>query len=97
MEAVSRRGFLKQAGAAAVVAVAGTSLATTPAGVAGALASRPAAHELALTPEETLKSGEDLVAQVVDAKTGEISLFIGQRQVTLHDKTVAARLVRATR
>jgi anaerobic selenocysteine-containing dehydrogenase len=96
MEAVSRRGFLKQAGAAAVVAVAGTSIATVPAGVAGALASR-SAHEPELTPDEALKSGEDLVAQVVDARTGEISLFIGKRQVTLHDKNVAARLVRATR
>ncbi len=97
MEAVSRRGFLKQAGAAAVVAVAGTSLVTAPAGVAGALAGHPATHEPDLTPEETLKSGESLVAQVVDAPTGEISLFIGERQVTLHDKSIAARLVRATR
>lgn len=96
MEPVNRRGFLKQAGAAAVVAVAGTTLATTPMGVAGALAKRPAA-EAPLTPEEELRGGEELVAQVVNARTGQISLFVGERQITLHDKTVAARLVRATR
>src|SRR5579863_9108836 len=97
MESVSRRGFLKQAGAAAVVAVAGTSLAGAPAGVAGALGTAHAAKEPELRPEEELRSGEDLVAQVVNAKTGEISLFVGHRQVTVHDKSVAARLVRATR
>jgi hypothetical protein len=97
MESVSRRGFLKQAGAAAVVAVAGTSLATTPAGAVGALARRPAAKEPALAPEEELRSGEELIAQVVNARTGEISLYVGHRQVTVHDKSVAARLVRATR
>jgi hypothetical protein len=34
---------------------------------------------------------------VKDSRTGEISLFIGQREVTLHDRKVAARLIRATR
>ncbi|MDE3064702.1 MAG: hypothetical protein KGJ36_03425 [Acidobacteriota bacterium] len=97
MEPVNRRGFLKQAGAAAVVAVAGTTLAATPMGVAGALAKAPAAPEPALREDEELRTGEDLVAQVVNARTGEISLFVGHRQVTVHDKTVAARLVRATR
>jgi hypothetical protein len=37
------------------------------------------------------------VAHVKNARTGEISLFIGTKEVTIHDRKVAARLVRATR
>ena len=46
---------------------------------------------------DSLGAHEDLVAHVKDARTGEISLFIGHREVTFHDRKVAARLVRATR
>ena len=97
MKAVSRRGFLKQAGAAAAVVVAGGTLASSPVGAAGALAGHAAMKDAPLTPEEEMATGQDVVAQVVNARTGELSLFIGQRQVTLHDKNVAARLVRAAR
>jgi hypothetical protein len=97
MEPVSRRMFFKQAGAAAaVVAVAG-STAVAPLGLGTALAGAATTKDTPLQPDEDLRSNEDLVAHVKNTKTGEISLFVGQREVTIHDRTIAARLVRATR
>ena len=94
MEQVSRRSFFKQAGAAAAFAGAAT---VAPMSVANALAGTTPTGEPALTPQEDLRADEALVAHVQNARTGEISLFIGHKEVTIHDRKVAARLVRATR
>jgi phospholipase C len=94
MESVSRRKFFKQAGA--VAAAAGT-MAVAPLGVASAMAGAATPHDEVLTPKEYLRGDEELVAHVKNARTGEIALFIGHREVTIHDRKVAARLVRATR
>jgi hypothetical protein len=72
-------------------------MAVAPLSVAGAVAGAPATSERALTPQEDLRGDEELVAHVKNARTGEIALFIGHREVTLKDRKVAARLVRATR
>lgn len=97
MEPVSRRTFFKQAGtAAAVAAVAGGALAA-PLGLGSAVAAAASAKETPLTPTEDLRGNEDLVAHVKNSRTGEISLFIGHREVTIHDRKIAARLVRAIR
>jgi hypothetical protein len=66
-------------------------------GLASAVAGAATAKESDLTPQEDLRAGENLMAHVKNARTGEISLFIGHREVTIHDRKVAARLVRATR
>jgi hypothetical protein len=98
MEPVSRRLFFKHAGAAAAVAVvAGATASPLVLGTAGASTPSTRDSDRALAPDEELASNESLVAHVKDSRTGEISLFIGQREVTLHDRKVAARLVRATR
>jgi hypothetical protein len=97
MEPVSRRTFFKQAGvAAAAVAVAG-STAVAPVGLGTAMAGAATTKDAPLAPEENLRGNEELVAHIKNAHTGEISLFVGEREVTIHDTTVAARLVRATR
>jgi hypothetical protein len=98
MEPVSRRNFFKKAGA--VAATAGT-MAVAPIGltsaIAGAASAKGSHDDAPLTAEEHLRGGEELVAHVKNARTGEISLFIGHREVTIRDRKVAARLVRATR
>jgi len=66
-------------------------------GLATAVAGAATSKATVLTPQEDLREGEDLVAHVKNARTGEISLFIGTKEVTIHDRKVAARLVRATR
>ena len=98
MEPVSRRMFFKHAGAVAVVAgVAGAAMSPLALSSAGASTLANRDREPALAPHEELASHESLVAHVKDSRTGEISLFIGEREVTFHDRKVAARLVRATR
>ena len=99
MEPVSRRQFFKHAGSAAAIAVVAGAATVSPLGIAGAGASTLATrdHEPPLAPHEELTTNESLVAHVKNSRTGEITLFIGQREVTLHDRKVAARLIRATR
>jgi hypothetical protein len=98
MEPVSRRMFFKHAGAAAAVAVvAGAAASPLALATAGASPLSARDSEPNLAPHEELAAHESLVAHVKDSRTGEISLFIGQREVTFHDRKVAARLVRATR
>jgi hypothetical protein len=92
MEPLSRRHFFRQAGTAAAIAGAA---AVVPIGLGGASAST--LTEPPLAADEGLAVDEHLVAHVTNPTTGEIALFIGDRQVTIHDRKVAARLVRATR
>jgi hypothetical protein len=92
MEQVSRRLFFKRAGTVAAIAGAAT---VVPIGLGGAGANTLQEPPLAST--EGLAIDEHLVAHVTNARTGEIALFIGTREVTIHDRKVAARLVRATR
>ena len=40
---------------------------------------------------------EDLVAHVRDLGTGEINLFVGERQIVLNDPGLARALFQATR
>jgi hypothetical protein len=40
-------------------------------------------------------TAEPVVAYIRDASTGEISLFVGSREVTLHDSGIATKLASA--
>jgi hypothetical protein len=97
MEEVSRRLFFKRAGAAAAVAAVATSVAVGPLALASTVAGADTKKEAEIHPQDDLRVGEQLVARVKNARTGEINLFIGQREVTIHDRKVAARLIRAAR
>ena len=98
MEPTSRRNFFKQAGGAAAIAGA---VAVAPISIAGAATNsldsrRTGIAEPELTESERLGEGEHLIAHVKNAETGEISLFVGSREVLIQDPSIAARLVRAT-
>ena len=101
MQSVTRRGFFKQVGTVAAIATVAGAASPGSLGlgssVAGAATASSGLKEPELTSAEHLDSHKDLVAHVKNSRTGEISLFIGQREVTFHDRKVAARLVRATR
>ncbi|MEP7025370.1 MAG: hypothetical protein ABJB47_16550 [Actinomycetota bacterium] len=91
---LSRRSVLRGAAGVGAAGVAATAFA----GLAGpALASaRPATrHEEAELSDED--AAEQIVVHVRDAKAGEIDLFRGTSHVRLHDRELAARLVRASR
>jgi hypothetical protein len=93
----SRRSVLRGAAGASMAAV------TVAAGGATALAAgTPTAHpgaSVARQAAETPASHDDqaIVAHVRDARSGEIDLFRGTRQVRVHDRELAARLIRASR
>jgi hypothetical protein len=64
----------------------------------------PAASEAATTATnaaselpEGAQMTEDLVAHVRDLNTGEINLYIGERQIVLNDPNLARALYQATR
>jgi hypothetical protein len=98
MDQLNRRTFLKRAG---LTAAAAGAAAAVPGGIAAGATTRSHGGE-AHAPETHLTSDEvskatPLVAHIRNAGTGEIALFVGDREVTIRDRHVAARLVRASR
>ncbi len=77
----SRRNFLILAGAGA--AAAGVA-ATLPAGAAGATPSTGNAT-----------AAGPLLAYVKDARSGELTLMVGEREVVVRDRDLVNRLARA--
>lgn len=93
MDQVSRRQFLRNAslGAAAtgVLAAYGTDLVRG-AGSAGA-------HPLASPNEQPAAAldGSDVFAHVVDARTGQMSLFVGTKEISYTNRDLAQQILRA--
>lgn len=91
---LSRRTILKGAAGAGAAGLAASALA----GVAlPAAAAVKAQARTTRDPASDNASGEAIVVHVRDAATGEIDVFRGTTQIRLHDRDLAARLVRASR
>ena len=79
----TRRNFLLATGAGAAAV-----------GVAAALPGSAAAKPAAESP--TLPSGaQPLVAHIADPRSGSLTLLVGDREVSVHDPELVARLARA--
>jgi hypothetical protein len=95
MPNISRRIFLRNAsiGAAAtgVAAAGGLGLLTGPSG-----ADTPVKPS-GTTPDAPLLEGSGVVAHVVDAKSGQISLYVGTKHVSYTNQSLAQELLKATR
>ncbi len=95
MPNISRRRFLRNAsiGAAAtgVAAAGGLSLLT---GVSGADTVTPPKSP---TPDGPLLEGSGVVAHVVDAKSGKISIFVGTKHIDYTSPALAQELLKATK
>jgi hypothetical protein len=93
MPIISRRHFLRNAsiGAAAtgVAAAGGLSLLT------GASAADATTPLKATSPDAPILEGSGVVAHVVDAKKGEISLFVGTKHITYTNQALAQELLKA--
>jgi hypothetical protein len=98
MTELSRRAFMGRAAAATVAGVAATSGIIALPGlmaVAPAVAGKPApqtATDLDLSPV-----GQDIVAHVQDASTGQVLLLVGTRELTYNDPQLVARLLKGAR
>ncbi len=90
----SRRSVLQVAAGAGAAGIAATTLGSVLGGVAARASTRPdAGHSTAGTANAT----DPIVLHVRDAAAGEIDLFHGTTQTRLHDRDLAARIVRASR
>jgi hypothetical protein len=95
MIGLSRRMFLKRGSVAVAMAGVATSMPLLSEVVTG-----PPGTEAATTASEVpegFQAAEALVAHVKDVGTGEINLFVGERQIVLKDPGLARAIFRATR
>lgn len=81
--AMSRRGVLKGAAGAGLVAAGAGAAVVVGGGPAGATSLQDGAGT------------ESVVAHVRDVRTGAVDVFVGTRQVTIHDRELAVRLANA--
>ncbi|MDQ1428625.1 MAG: hypothetical protein QOK39_2101 [Acidimicrobiaceae bacterium] len=91
----SRRMFLKRGSMAVAMAGVATSMP-----LLTEVATSPPASEAAATGAEIpgeFQMSEALVAHVRDVGSGEMHLFVGERQVVVNDPALARALFRATR
>ena len=95
MPNISRRHFLRNAsiGAAAtgVAAAGGLNLLT---GITSADATTPPS---ANAPDGPVLEGSGVVAHVVDAKAGKISLFVGTKHINYTNQALAQELLKASK
>ena len=95
MEPTSRRQFLKRS--SAVAAAAGVA-AAVPVSAAKALSASDKSHhddrEPRLPDDHTVDA--PVVAHVRDVRKGLVSLYTGEREVTIKNKRLAAALYHAT-
>jgi hypothetical protein len=96
MPNISRRHFLRNAsiGAAATGVAAAGGIGFLTSGTSGADVVTPPSKS---TPAESpLLDGSGVVAHVVDAKSGKISIYVGTKHVTYTNQALAQELLKAT-
>jgi hypothetical protein len=91
MEPTNRRQFLKRS--SAIAAAAGVA-AALPAGAARALTGRSTPQDPPLPDHQSVDV--QVVAHVRDVRKGLVSLYTGEREVTVKNKRLAAALYHAT-
>jgi hypothetical protein len=94
MQPTSRRQFLKRS--SAVAAAAGVA-ATVPASAAKALVAPPQKHEPDRRLPDDASVDVPVVAHVTDVRKGLVSLYTGEREITIKNRRLAAALYHATR
>jgi hypothetical protein len=96
MPNISRRHFLRNAsiGAAATGVAAAGGLGFLTGGVSGADVATPPSK--VTPPDGPLLEGSGVVAHVVDAKSGQISIYVGTKHVSYTSPALAQELLKAT-
>ena len=90
----SRRSVLQVAAGAGAAGIAVTTLGSVLGGVAARASTR---HDGGHSEAGTASAADPIVLHVRDAAAGEIDLFRGTTQTRLHDRDLAARIIRASR
>ncbi|MDQ1381334.1 MAG: hypothetical protein QOG65_139 [Actinomycetota bacterium] len=90
MEPTNRRDFLKHAAVAAAVAGTAAAAPLSFTEAAGADDTRP------LVPASA-RVNEHVVAHLRDVQTGEVAIYVRDREITVKDRRLAALLYKASR
>jgi hypothetical protein len=93
---LSRRGFLAKSALGVAAGVAATVAATSGLATAGSLLAAPVATDTDANSDVT-PIGEDVVAHVRNASTGEVSLMVGHSEIVYHDRALVGRLLKGAR
>lgn len=93
MEPTSRRQFLKRS--SAVAAAAGVAAAVP--GGASALTKASAHDAVPPLPDDDSVVDVPVIAHVRDVRKGLVSLYVGEKEITIKDRRLAASLFHATR
>jgi hypothetical protein len=93
----SRRTMLRGAAGAGLAATAVASVGGSALAAVARPAHAQASGHVQLADTVAEHDDEAIVVHLRDAGSGEIDLFHGTRQVRLHDRDLAARLIRASR
>ncbi|HUC57523.1 MAG TPA: twin-arginine translocation signal domain-containing protein [Streptosporangiaceae bacterium] len=88
----SRRSVLKGAAGVGAAGLAATTLAGMVTPTASAAADGQPKHEA-----REATSSEAIVVHVRNAATGELAIYRGEGETEIHDRALAARIVRAAR
>ena len=98
MSELSRRAFMGRAAAATAAGVAATSGIVALPGLIAAAAPAAGSKPLQVATKLDLSSvGQDVIAHVEDASTGDVVLFVGTSEVRYHDPELVARLLKGAR
>jgi Cu/Ag efflux protein CusF len=91
MQPVTRRSFLAT-GTAGAIGVAGAATIGAPFASAAAAATPDE-----LSPSEAAAHRGPTMVHIVDAAAGKVEILHGERTIAVTDKTLVARVLRATR
>jgi hypothetical protein len=95
---LSRRAFLIRSSVGAAAVAVGSAIPGLPTLLGTAADDSPAADDAAATAATDAPSaGQPLIAHVTDLQSGEMSLFMGEREFTVTDPALASRLFGAAK
>ena len=98
MAEMSRRTFLIRGSLGAAAAAVASALPNLPALATTASEDAPAEDDAATLATEALPSTTDpLIAHVTDLRTGQLSVFVGEREFAVVDRALASRLFQVTK
>jgi hypothetical protein len=97
MQPLSRRTFLTRASLTAAGIGVASVMPELPSLFGDSEAAVTPATEDAGTGLAELSSGESVVAHISNVSTGELNLYVGERQIPFRDPALVAKLLQAVR
>jgi hypothetical protein len=98
MSELSRRAFLIRSSVGAAAIAVGSALPGLPGLLSEAEGEAPAADDAATSAvSEAPSMTQPLIAHITDLQSGEMSLYMGEREFTVNDPGLASRLFGAAK